>query len=246
MMTILFLLLFQTIPVDQFPFAELYRAPLLQFTSDCYGTVPLKVLIIGNSITYHPASGEWNNDWGMAASAPEADYVHQVGQAIADSFCADVTLQAMAVWRFEYGLTSVDEFASEKEFQPDLLIIRLGDNPNAGPVEGFIDRVCELVTYLGADKTMITGTFYLTPANALLANAPCGDGFIPLIDLWSDASNHAYSESKNYNPTILDHPGDRGMERIANRIMAWVKHLPLRKTFIPLMAEGEKLYGNTR
>ena len=37
-----------------------------------------KILIVGNSITYHAPKEDidWNNSWGMAASRAENDYVH--------------------------------------------------------------------------------------------------------------------------------------------------------------------------
>ena len=44
----------------------------------------VKVVFIGNSITLHGKLPEigWYNEWGMAASAAEKDYVHLVTAAI--------------------------------------------------------------------------------------------------------------------------------------------------------------------
>ena len=44
----------------------------------------IKVMFVGNSITLHgvlPSIG-WNNEWGMAASAKENDYVHIIEKKV--------------------------------------------------------------------------------------------------------------------------------------------------------------------
>lgn len=47
-------------------------------TFECEGNMGLRVIMAGNSITLHEPKPEIgrNNQWGMAASAKENDYVH--------------------------------------------------------------------------------------------------------------------------------------------------------------------------
>jgi len=105
----------------------------------------LKVLIIGNSYTYHaPGTFDFNNDgvvdvtwtgnWGMAASAEDKDYVH-VLQSYAQAKNSDVEFKVKNIAPMENNYQNYENYLAdyneEQEYNPDILIISIGTNMHA-------------------------------------------------------------------------------------------------------------------
>lgn len=88
-----------------------------------------KILIIGNSITYHPpdASIGWDASWGMAASRSDLDYV-SVLTALLENKHPLVEVKRENVYPFERGYDgfSFSTYGYLRDFKADFLIIRLG------------------------------------------------------------------------------------------------------------------------
>ena len=92
-----------------------------------------RVMFVGNSITLHgklPSIG-WDNEWGMAASAKENDYVHilmsKVDEAVPDSqFC----ICQVAEWERNYknGGETYALFEEAAKFDADIIIMRFVEN----------------------------------------------------------------------------------------------------------------------
>lgn len=80
-------------------------APNLWVTFEMGDTDAKRILFVGNSITRHgvaPWIG-WNNDWGMAASAKERDYVHLTASALKKRWGAcDFCITQAADWERNY------------------------------------------------------------------------------------------------------------------------------------------------
>lgn len=186
-----------------------------------------RVLVIGNSITYHPpdlAIG-WNADWGMAASAPEKDYFSRLEDSLKNHF-PGLQMIRENVFPFERQFGSLDfsVYGHLREFNADLLIIRLGENV---PLEELMDknlseRLQKFTTYLtsGSARVIVTGTFWPNPqVNAQLLHAAESQGweFVELSDLGQGTEYMALGEFEN--ESVARHPNNLGMEVIASRII---------------------------
>ena len=190
-----------------------------------------RVLFVGNSITLHgprPQIG-WTNNWGMAATARDRDYVHLLQKKIAaaqpDAQCCLLQVAGTIERSFYNKDWSCEKnFKWAREFKPDVIVMFFGANvPGAydrgemKPARTFGEAVEAFRTYLdpeGKALVLMSQGFYVRPKldgekEAVARKRGCT--FVNLEDIRSRADAHG-----RYN-----HPGDLGMQLIADRF--WEK-----------------------
>ena len=94
---------------------------------------PNRILFLGNSITRCPAVPEigWMNDWGMAASAKEKDYVHLLANSIAKLSKSDPDILFENIADFERNYETYDintKLHEHLQFKPDIVVVAIGEN----------------------------------------------------------------------------------------------------------------------
>lgn len=184
-----------------------------------------RVLVIGNSITYHPATPDigWDGDWGMAASALEKDYCSLLEISLRDRY-PTLDFRRENLYPFERHFDDLDfeKYAYLKEFSPDLLIIRLGENVDTDKLDkwNFSMRLQELAAYLTPGRIILTTTFWDNGlVNKQLLHAAENQGWdtVELSHLGEEERYMAIGEFEN--PEVARHPNDNGMKAIAEQIL---------------------------
>ena len=88
------------------------------------GDTSPRILFLGNSITLHGPKADigWTGDWGMAASEPEKDYVHQTVRMLrAENPGLSWRIGQLADWERAFWLDrqGLDDFQCLRDWQPD-------------------------------------------------------------------------------------------------------------------------------
>ena len=193
-----------------------------------------KVLFLGNSITLHgpaPKIG-WVGNWGMAASAPEKDFVHIVTRSLAKSSGAEPETMVKNIATFERQHANYDLKTNLKEafeFRADLVIVAIGENvPQLKSEESkaqFADSLGELLQGLKASSRptiVVRSCFWANQAKDQILKQACQDVdgiFVDIGPLGKDESNYARSERDFAHKGVAAHPGDNGMQAIADAIL---------------------------
>jgi len=194
------------------------------------------VIFIGNSITL---TGTRETGFGLAASSAEKDYVHRLLSMIASRQGHTPEHLAYNVSNFEENFFKLDVpeyFSFTDGFNPDLIVIELGDNVIADSAlkydfqSHYRNVFIELARkHPGADMIAVTKFWNLVTIDTMIVNAVqllqeagypvrCAD-----ISSLSDVpENHAMSERHFESYGDGAHPGDRGMLRIAEIIFSAV------------------------
>lgn len=190
-----------------------------------------RVLFVGNSITRHGPRPEigWTNDWGMAASARDKDYVHRLQKRIAaarpDAQCclAQVAATFERVF-FRPDWSPERHFVWARTFRPDVIVLFFGANVpktyDAGkmtpaPARTFGTAIEQFLDYVDPEKkalVLVSQGFYIRPKLDAEKETVAGKAdrryvFVNMEDIRTRADTHG-----RYN-----HPNDLGMELIAER-----------------------------
>ena len=194
----------------------------------------VRVLFLGNSITLHGplASIGWTNNWGMAASAPERDFVHLVTRGIEERTGrrADVRVYNAAniVRRYREADCDLSELDGYVAFRPDYLVVALGENAPQLKTDGdrlafrrLFERIFGRFVYGRMQpNAAVRGVFWPNPAkDHEIAHAASDFSFpfVSISDLGADPSMKALGLFPHEG--VANHPGDKGMRTIADRIL---------------------------
>ncbi len=184
-----------------------------------------RVVILGNSIVSHPPNEElgWTGDWGMAASARDSDFVHRLERRI-HRVNANVELQYGSIADYERAYWHYDLAKLAGYRNADVLIVKISENidPDSLAERQFVQHYAKLIDYLadeGHTTIIICDGFWPSPVNDPIRRYATQQGFdfVPLHDLYtSDTTNSA--KGLFAHEGVANHPSDRGMKHIADRI----------------------------
>jgi hypothetical protein len=189
----------------------------------------LKVLFVGNSITYHEKAEHlgWMHACGMAATCLEKDYVHLVVKGLEEKY-GDVSYCVTTAVGWEYDFAHAEEVLKQYEdlkyFDADIVILRIGENSNREQLadndyETAFDGMAKFF-FGNARKKVLTSLFWRydpfdIPIEAVAKKN--GYTFVSLNEFGARDDCKAYGEYEHGG--VAQHPNDKGMEEIANAIL---------------------------
>lgn len=193
-----------------------------------------RVLFVGNSITRHGIAHDigWHDDWGMAASSKEKDYVHRLMTKI-DNVKDDAAYCICQVASWERGYRQGTEafyevYRAAHDFHADIIILRFIENCpfDEWDSEKFKAELEKLLAYFnrtGNAKVVITTGFWHHCGDETIREfaETYGIALVELGDLGEMDEMKAIGLFEHEG--VANHPGDLGMKRIAERIWSALK-----------------------
>lgn len=194
----------------------------------------LKVLFVGNSITIHEPNADlgWYGCYGMAASCRENDYVHVAKKLIKEKYgSVSIAILHASAWERSFWQDNAldrDDIRSARAFEPDVAVIRIGENAHKFVVPGhdFKEGYERFVKYLCPNpktKILVTDQFWQSEALDTPIKKLADENkwqFVHIGDLGQIDENKALGLFEHDG--VASHPGDLGMKRIAERIVEYI------------------------
>lgn len=190
------------------------------------GDGELKVMFVGNSITRHGVKEDigWLWDFGMAASCKEKDYVHLLINKIDTKTSARYCICQAANWEQNHQNPEevLDIYTDACDFGADIIVMRIVENCHNGfDAEAFRKNYLEFINYLNTNnaKLILTSGFWPHEVADGIIEETAKEMDVPFIYLGDLGENpEMRAIGKFWHEGVQYHPGDLGMENIANRI----------------------------
>ena len=198
-----------------------------------------KLLILGNSITLHGPAEKigWSGNWGMAASAKEKDFVHLVAAGIGESSGTAPELMVRNIADFERQYATYEVAAKLKDqigFEADLIVIAIGENVPAlkseedkAQFEKSVTKLLQSLKTSNRTTILVRSCFWANVAKDQALKKACqavGGVYVDIGQLSKDEANFARSEREFKHKGVANHPGDKGMQAIADAILKAVNN----------------------
>ncbi len=194
------------------------------------------IVFLGNSITQHgpDASIEWSGNWGMAASRADLDYVSQVTRLLRLSTHPRLTATVVSDYTLEHEFFQLSPERVEDLIAAvtpaNIVVLQFGDNVDLANDRSngmeFGDQYAVLLSgiraHFGATPHLICiGKWWPSiPVDTQIA-AKCqaaGGSFVAISDIHAELWGQASTERHFKSSGVGQHPSDRAMKEIADRV----------------------------
>ena len=186
------------------------------------------LLVIGNSLTRHGPSESlgWKGNWGMAATAAENDFAHRLHQRLCE-FQPDprpkLIVESLLARNLHAQLRRFHEIAAHRA---DIVVVQIGDNLSAKDADQHTlarpyRRLIDALKDSGDPLIICAGVWGGDGKRNALMREQCArtrTPFVRLDPLIQDPANRARSEGHFTHSGVNWHPGDRGMQAIADTL----------------------------
>lgn len=189
----------------------------------------MKILYLGNSITLHGINHDigWHWEWGMAASALEKDYVHVLNRMMEEDSGETVDFLVRNIADFERAPDTFDleEYAELRDWQPDILVLRICENTPEEKVDAFGEAYLRLIRYFTKEDLRIfaVGPFWKHDRKDEIIRRGGEEPGVQYVSLQHLHSTDYQAIGLFEHAGVAGHPSDKGMEGIAKAIFAAYK-----------------------
>lgn len=219
------------------------RITRLEVQAD-YAEADYRWFAIGNSITVHAPNEVWWNTAGMAASEPSRDYVHLAAETL-NGLKGKTAVHPLYFYEWETAEGNRGEKLSllDPYLDPRLQLVTVQLGENAEDLTTFEQDLEELIRYVRGKapeaRILVIGDFWSSGEREQMkreAAEKTDAEFVSLEEIRDNPEYQAGIGAVVYDPAgnphtvknenVAGHPGDRGMQYIADRLTEALKNEP--------------------